>query len=268
MSNGLKLTLPYHQSDPDGEDIAFEIDAVTGATAILGQSNGTSSEQGGPSDAPIGVQGQSDVGIGVKGVSGVQTSDYLVGSPAIGVLGTSVAGIGVLGVSHGQDTSGNGVQGSSASPNASGVWGNNTGGGVGVSGSSTGQSATSNGVQGSSASPNASGVWGNNTSSGVGVAGSSATGIGVYATGTPAGYFHGDVKVTGDVILVNSSGDVSEDFDVEVGPAHAEPGTVLVINSTGKLCCSVNPYDSRVAGVVSGACGLKPASCCSEARVP
>jgi hypothetical protein len=254
------LTLPYQQSDPTGEDVAFEIDAVTGATAILGQSNGASFDQGGPSYAPIGVQGQSDVGIGVKGGSGVQTDDYVIGSPAIGVLGESAAGVGVLGVSYGQDASGNGVQGVSSSPQASGVWGNNTGAGVGVSGSSTGLTATSNGVQGSSASPNASGVWGNNTGGGVGVAGSSATGIGVSATGTPAGYFQGDVKVTGDVILVNSSsGDVSEDFDVEDGSTDMEPGTVLVIGSTGKLCVSSDPYDTRVAGVVSGAGGLKPA---------
>jgi hypothetical protein len=59
--------------------------------------------------------------------------------------------------------------------------------------------------------------------------------------------------------LVNSSGDLAEDFDVEDGSDDAEPGTVLVINSTGKLCASLDPYDTRVAGVVSGAGELKPA---------
>lgn len=82
----------------------------------------------------------------------------------------------------------------------------------------------------------------------------------IYGEGSPAGYFNGDVMVTGDFVLVNpSSGDIAEDFDVEGEQINLEPGTVLIINEEGKLCASTLPYDTRVAGVVSGGGELKPA---------
>jgi hypothetical protein len=65
--------------------------------------------------------------------------------------------------------------------------------------------------------------------------------------------------VTGDVILINpSASDIAEDFDVDDEQINLEPGTVLVINADGRLCASRLPYDTRVAGVVSGAGNLKP----------
>jgi hypothetical protein len=158
----------------------------------------------------------------------------------------------------GQSDIGNGVFGFSTS-------------GVGIFGQS--QSSTAivgtggyNGVHGVTANPHASGVWGENTASGYGVGGKSAGGIGVYGTGTPAGYFDGDVQVQGDVgvlgdvLLYNpSSGDVAEDFDLDDGSTQAEPGTVLVIGPSGRLSASMAAYDTRVAGVVSGAGSLTPA---------
>jgi hypothetical protein len=70
----------------------------------------------------------------------------------------------------------------------------------------------------------------------------------------------GDVLVSGDLILVNStSGDIAEDFDVEDAGGCVEAGTVLIINADGKLSVSDLPYDTRVAGVVAGANGLRPA---------
>ncbi len=66
--------------------------------------------------------------------------------------------------------------------------------------------------------------------------------------------------MTGDVILLNpASADIAEDFDVDDDPASAEPGTVLVIAPDGRLAACTEPYDTRVAGVVSGAGNLKPA---------
>ena len=65
--------------------------------------------------------------------------------------------------------------------------------------------------------------------------------------------------MTGDVILVNSGGDIAEDFDVDAAPLNMEPGTVLVIGSSAKLSASSDPYDTRVAGVVAGAGELRPA---------
>ena len=89
----------------------------------------------------------------------------------------------------------------------------------------------------------------------------SANATAIYAQGNPAGYFNGDVQVTGDLILINSpsSGDIAEDFDLEVEPSNAEPGTVLVIRPSGKLSACTEPYDTRVAGVVSGAGDLRAA---------
>ena len=75
-----------------------------------------------------------------------------------------------------------------------------------------------------------------------------------------AHYVTGDVQVAGDVVLINAiSGDVAEDFDLEDGGANAEPGSVLVIGANGKLRACDEPYDSRLAGVVSGAGELRPA---------
>jgi hypothetical protein len=65
----------------------------------------------------------------------------------------------------------------------------------------------------------------------------------------------GNVLVTGDITL--SGADCAENFDVSEAEA-AEPGTVMVIDQEGTLKPSEQPYDKRVAGVVSGAGGLKP----------
>lgn len=96
--------------------------------------------------------------------------------------------------------------------------------------------------------PSAFGLW------------ASSNNTAIYGQGNPAGYFNGDVQVTGDVILLNpASADIAEDFDVDDDPASAEPGTVLVIAPDGLLAACTEPYDTRVAGVVSGAGNLKPA---------
>jgi hypothetical protein len=66
---------------------------------------------------------------------------------------------------------------------------------------------------------------------------------------------NGDVEVTGDIRLLGA--DCAEDFDVSEAEA-AEPGTVMVIDQEGTLKPSKQPYDKRVAGVVSGTGSLKP----------
>jgi hypothetical protein len=79
----------------------------------------------------------------------------------------------------------------------------------------------------------------------------------------------GDLRIRGDdgqfkIHLDGGEGDIkllgadcAEDFDVSEVEA-AEPGTVMVIDQEGTLKPSERPYDKRVAGVVSGAGGLKP----------
>jgi hypothetical protein len=71
-----------------------------------------------------------------------------------------------------------------------------------------------------------------------------------------AGSFVGDVEVTGDLLL--SGADCAEKFRV-AAPTVAEPGTVMVIDNDGLLRPCSREMDPTVAGVVSGAGGLKAA---------
>jgi hypothetical protein len=206
--------------------------------------------------------------------------------PAVGVKGDGGAGGPFVAGTPGR--TGIGVYGTSADPNGAGVWGENTAGGmagqfdgnvwvtggnlkvntnVGQAITATSTDPSNDAINATTSSAEHAAVSANNTSQFTGKvpsgfalwASSNATGI--FAQGNPAGYFNGDVQVTGDLILINSpaSGDVAEDFDLEDDPQHAEPGTVLIINLNGKLCASLEAYDTRVAGVVSGAGELRPA---------
>jgi hypothetical protein len=60
----------------------------------------------------------------------------------------------------------------------------------------------------------------------------------------------------GDVILATAA-DCAEYFDIG-GPASAEPGSVMVITEEGALELSTMAYDTRVAGIVSGAGDCRP----------
>ena len=73
--------------------------------------------------------------------------------------------------------------------------------------------------------------------------------------GRLAGFFEGDVEVTGDIRLTNA--DCAEDFDVS-GMVKLEPGTVMVLGNEGALSESQQAYDKRVAGVISGGGNYKP----------
>lgn len=59
----------------------------------------------------------------------------------------------------------------------------------------------------------------------------------------------------GDIVLENA--DCAEDFDRSESE-ELEPGTVVVLNEEGKVTMSMESYDKRVAGVVSGAGNNKP----------
>jgi hypothetical protein len=81
-----------------------------------------------------------------------------------------------------------------------------------------------------------------------------------------AGFFDGNVHVTGtlttdrnittqgDIFLQNA--DCAEDF---AAASDVEPGTVMVLGADSALYPSDAAYDTRVAGVVSGAGDFKPA---------
>jgi hypothetical protein len=91
-------------------------------------------------------------------------------------------------------------------------------------------------------------------------------------TATPETKLHvnGDVTVSGDILLAGA--DCAEHFDVTTN-ALLEPGTVVVIDESGALGESQEPYDRKVAGVISGAGSYRPAllldsQTAAEGRVP
>ena len=219
--------------------------------------------EGGP-----GVHGRA--GIADSGVWGEHPGLPGQAGVGVGVKGTSVSGDGIYGTgAH------NGVHGQTASSGDSGVWGDNTGGGYGVSGSTN--SAYQPGASGTA------GVWGSNSGSGIGVKGTSTNGdavvglststthagvsavndsggFGLWARGTPAGHFEGDVEVTGnltakDVLL--SGADCAEEFDAPFA-GDMDAGAVVVFDDDGRLSLSTRPYDKRVAGVISGGGSFRP----------
>jgi len=100
------------------------------------------------------------------------------------------------------------------------------------------------------------GFWGN-TGAGWGLVmdtGSGNVGIG---TSEPQATLHvnGDIMASGDIVLQNA--DCAEEFDI-ASVEEAEPGTVMVLDESGHLRPSSEPYDKKVAGVVSGGGDLKP----------
>lgn len=75
------------------------------------------------------------------------------------------------------------------------------------------------------------------------------------------GNVSGDGRITTQELQVTGGSDLSEQFDVApAGRVQAAPGTVVCIDAErpGKLRVSSAAYDRTVAGVISGAGGLKP----------
>jgi len=161
------------------------------------------------------ISGLGGIGVGVHGTNGDGSGAPVKSGYGSGVFGESADGYGVYGASN----TANGVQGSSPQ---------------------------GDGVHGESGSPGYSGVAGINTGGGNGVYGNS--------NGGWAGYFDGNVMVTGDITLPGA--DYAELFDVS---SETEPGTVMVIGDGGTLEPCKTGYDRRAAGIVSGAGSLKPA---------
>lgn len=178
-----------------------------------------------------------------------------------GVVGISEGGFGVYGTNT---TGGTGVVGESKG--WMGVYGKSesTTGGAGVMGEGDpapgviGKSTKWIGVYGETAGleNGPAGVWGEHKGAGIGVKAVSKDGIGLlaFSNGT-AGFFQGNVEVTGDIRLLNA--DCAEEFDIAAHEA-VEPGTVMVLCDEGTLQTSQKAYDKRVAGVISGAGDYRP----------
>ncbi len=70
----------------------------------------------------------------------------------------------------------------------------------------------------------------------------------------------GESRVIVNVVEITGGSDLSENFDIAAGALAIEPGSVVAIDpaSPGNLRLSTEAYDRKVAGIVSGADGVKP----------
>jgi hypothetical protein len=179
----------------------------------------------GESATGVGVYGKAKGGVGTIGVMGEARADNDgVTGHGTGVYGASTDGDGVVGSGR------RGVVG--RSPDFQGVYGHSdTNAGV------VGESQDFDGVFGLSHNPAHAGISGHNP-------------------GGVAGFFDGDIVVTGDIRVAGA--DCAEHFDA-AGQVVAPPGTVMVLDDTGGLRVGDSDYDRRVAGVVSGAGAFRPA---------
>jgi hypothetical protein len=138
-----------------------------------------------------------------------------------------------------------------------GVLGESVADGVGV----VGIGARGDGVQGVSRDAGFAGVRGINRFGGTAVYGlSQGGGTAIYGRSEGGGYaalFDGTAAT--QVLEIRGGADLAERFEVS-GTETPEPGTLMVIDpdKPGHLRPSEAAYDSRVAGVVSGAGGVQP----------
>jgi hypothetical protein len=205
-----------------------------------------------------GVEGGS---VGSKGVVGTSTEFqgvYGHSDKNAGVVGESATWVGVYGRSMGP--TGIAMMGE-ARADGKGVPGD----GTGVLGASTGGagvsavSVTGEAVHAETNSPNLAGVavFNNNpTGTGAALFAKKAGAVG------HAGFFDGDVKITRrlyvDLDVYCTGADLAEQFGV-VGELEADPGSVVVLTGDDQVRVSDQPYDRRVAGIVSGAGTYRPA---------
>ena len=145
-----------------------------------------------------------------------------------------------------------GVYGESQSH--AGVWGNSVNG-IAVVGTST----NTWGVSGENTTAGTKGILGSATDGVVGIVTSTAHLAGRFENTAPGGtalWANGLAKVK--TLQILGGADIVEGF--ETGDDVLEPGTVVVIDERhpGELRVSSRAYDSRVAGVVSGAGGVSP----------
>ncbi len=210
----------------------------------------------------VGVGGGSNTGVGVYGSSNSDSGVQGSSTSGTGVIGTSGSGTGV----EGQSTSFDGVSGTTASPQHAGVSAHNTGGGFGLWAQATTAGFFEGNVQ-VNGNANVTGeavlaalqVNGNANVTGEAVVTALQVNGNANVTGetvVTALQVNGNANVTGDVVLTGA--DCAEDFDV-AAEVEVEPGTVMVIDDREVLRPSSQPYDRRVAGVVSGAGAFKPA---------
>jgi hypothetical protein len=186
-----------------------------------------------------------------------RASSVVVQEAPVGLWQFSASNVAIMG----ESTVFNGIRGLGHAGDHAAIVGLNDNKGPGVYGRSDGAgvigvSQTWMGVYGESQGGGA-GVWGEHKAGGHGVVGvGNGNGAGVYGRGgRVAGFFEGDVEVTGDLRLTNA--DCAEDFDISAAEP-VVPGTVMVLGDDDALKPCQRSYDKRVAGVLSGAGDYRP----------
>jgi hypothetical protein len=246
----------------EGKGVYGYANASTGENyGVLGQTNSWSG-YGVYGEAPIkGVYGKATATSGwTWGIEGVTESTLGHGvsgyasSPTgntFGVMGRSDSeeGKGVYGYAHASTGENYGVLGITSSEGGFGVRGEAPV--FALYGKATRTTSASWGVYGESVAPSGYGVFG------------VAPKYGVYGYATDpngyGGYFKG--RTSTDVLEIRGGSDLSERFDIR-GMEKREPpipGMVVCIDPehTGDLVISSKAYDRTVAGIVSGAGGVR-----------
>ncbi|GAC1653965.1 MAG: hypothetical protein NVS4B3_17490 [Gemmatimonadaceae bacterium] len=224
----------------------FGVTDAYGGAGVFGANNAVSPnpllgrEPGRPANPGAGISGSSQIGDGViaRSVQGNGLSASTDTSNRNGVVGSNTDGTRVPAKSRG----GNGVYGVTVSVGGSGVFGANT----------APYGNAGRGVQGNGPEAGVGGF----SEHGIGVLAQSG-GIGLKAQAPIAGHFEGDLQVTGNIQMLGG-GDCAEDFDV-LNLTTTAPGSVMVLDDGGGVRVCDREYDTRVAGVISGAGTYAPA---------
>ncbi|MCB2182518.1 MAG: hypothetical protein KQH63_10860 [Desulfobulbaceae bacterium] len=259
----------------NGSAGSYNVFGVLGTAPALGTTNNALTLL--PSGAAIAVAGASQDGYGVVGTS---TSHYHGG-----VYGEGTRGYGL----YGRHTD--------PSYTSPAVYGKNEGSGIGVLGDSYSGSAavqgrafssTGTGVRGQAS---VSSNYGELGKAGIGVEAQGSTyagkfigDVGFFSGTTSVGRYdvsdyslhmyksdgttsieidsdyNGDGRIITDELQITGGSDLSEQFDIKKISFDIQPGMVVSIDPTqpGKLEISSEAYDNKVAGIVSGAGGIKP----------
>lgn len=249
----------WGSASPSGRGV---VGVSTGGAGVWGATATGRAVVGAADTSGAGVWGETQTGTGVVGVSR-QGRGMSAGSQTnTGVFGESRSGRGVEGYSetnygvYGQSREFPGVRGTSTTGRGVEGWSTSNAGSWGLSESGPGlegSSVTGDGVLANSKEGNGISSRGGHT--------------GIYAAGrVNAGYFDGNVHVQGDVSL---SGNMTVSGDIFInGADYAEqltasspvdPGTVVVLDDAGEVKPCGQHHDPRVAGIVSGAQGVRPA---------
>lgn len=235
---GADLAMPLSLSDASG-GTALSV-TETGAFAVGIQGTGAFAGLNGSGNL-VGVIGSASAASGY-GIDGTDSSS------GVGVYGTSSSGIGVEGIS-----SGNAAGGSFSSSSGPGL--SATGGGTGVNNAALELQAASNGIA----------VYSQSNSSDANVV------IANSGTGDFIRCFNGgnnmnfQVTANGTAVVkllqILGGSDVAEPYRVGAAQNTApRPGMVVSIDPVcvGQMRVSTRAYDTTVAGILSGANGIRP----------